>query len=152
MPHTNAIELSLDRIVHFRSKADHNKRESLTFFTIIITCTLAAPLLITLGDRPLLNKIIPAILSTLASGSTAWLQQRKPQQLWSLYRGAERQIEYHLQRRQLQAGEYAESSNPDRLLAERVTEIALHTHEGWSGLVPELQAAKPMEKAADKSK
>ena len=147
MTTASPVELSNNRIAHFRRKADHNKRESLTFFSIVIACTLSAPLFITLGNTPLLNKIIPAILSTMAAGATAWLQQRKPQQLWSLYRGAERQIEFHLQRYQLNAGEYADSANPDRLLAEHVTEIVLHTHEGWSGLVPQMPASTPAAKA-----
>ena len=137
MTTVNPVDLCNDRIAHFRSKADHNKRESLTFFTTVIVCTLSAPLFITLGDTTLLSKILPAVLSTTAAGATAWLQQRKPQQLWSLYRSAERQLEFHLQRYQLQAGECAEATNPERLLAERATEIVLRTHEGWSGLVPE---------------
>jgi hypothetical protein len=143
MTSVSPVALCNDRIAHFRSKADHNKRESLAFFTTVIVCTLSAPLFITLGDRALLSKILPAILSTTAAGATAWLQQRKPQQLWSLYRSAERQLEFHLQRYQLQAGEYAEAANPDRLLAEHATEIVLRTHEGWSGLVPQVQANTP---------
>jgi SMODS and SLOG-associating 2TM effector domain 1 len=147
MATASPVELCNNRIAHFRSKADHNKRESLTFFSTVIMCTLSAPLFITLGNTPLLNKIIPAILSTMAAGATAWLQQRKPQQLWSLYRSAERQIEFHLQRYQLHAGEYADAANPDRLLAEHVTEIVLRTHDGWSGLVPQMQANTPDAKA-----
>ena len=132
----NPVELCNDRIAHFRKKADHNKRESLNFFTIVILCTLAAPLLITLGTNAMVNKVAPAILSTIAAGSTAWLQQRKPQRLWSLYRGAERQLEYHLHRYRFRAGEFETAENPDRLLAELVTEIVLRTHEGWTGLGP----------------
>ena len=146
MPTVNPVDLCIDRIAHFRSKADHNKRESLAFFATVIVCTLSAPLFITLGSTELLSKILPAILSTTAAGATAWLQQRKPQQLWSLYRSAERQLEFHLQRYQLQAGEYADATNPERLLAEHATEIVLLTHEGWSGLVPQVQANTPTPK------
>lgn len=143
MTPTNPVDLCNDRIAHFREKANHNKRESLTFFTSIIVCTLVSPLLITLGNAAVLNKMVPAILSTVAAGATAWLQQRKPQQLWSLYRGTERQLEYHMQRHQFLAGEYADATDPDRLFAERITEIILRAHEGWSGLVPQVQSSAP---------
>lgn len=143
MDAASPIEFCNDRIAHFRRKADHNKRESLTFFATVIVCTLASPLLITLGNDAVLNKMLPAILSTIAGGATAWLQQRRPQQLWSLYRGAERQLEYHLQRYQFCAGEYANAESRDRLFAERVTELVVQTHEGWTSLVPHVQLKPP---------
>jgi hypothetical protein len=143
MDDSNPIEFCNDRIAHFRRKADHNKRESLTFFVTVNVCTLASPLLITLGNDAVVNKMLPAILSTLAGGATAWLQLRRPQELWSLYRGAERELEYHLQRYQFRAGEFANAENPERLLAERVTELVAQTHEGWTGLVPHVQFKAP---------
>jgi len=63
----------------FEAKANHNKRESLGMFILVIVCTLVAPLFVTLGDGLWLGKVVPSVLSLLAAGATSWLQLRKPQ-------------------------------------------------------------------------
>jgi hypothetical protein len=73
------LEFCLDRIKHFEAKADHNKAEALRLFVLLVFCTLASPLFITLGPGLILGKVVPPILSSVATGCTIWLQQRKPQ-------------------------------------------------------------------------
>jgi hypothetical protein len=117
-------------------KSNHNKREAMTTLFLTLAATLFAPLFITLGSGLWTGKVIPASLSILASFCTAWLQLRKPQQLWSLYRGAQREIEDQLTRYRFRIGEYDASDGPDRLLVEKVAAIALQLHYKWAPLVP----------------
>lgn len=104
--------------------------------SLSLIATLSAPLFITLGEGILLGKIVPASLAAIASFCTAWLQLRKPQQLWSLYRGAQREVEDEQTRYRFRIGGYSETDDPDRLLVERVSGIALSLHQKWAPLVP----------------
>lgn len=121
----------------FEKKADHNKFESQLCFYTIITCTLTAPLFVTMGSGLILGKLIPAVLSTMAAATTAWIQLRKPQQLWSLYRRTQRELEREKTHFDFELGDYSSSSSAERLFAARISEIAYHTHEQWEGLVPQ---------------
>lgn len=120
----------------FKEKADHNKNESLSCFTLILVASLSAPLFITLGKGDLLGKIIPSILSVVAAGLTSWLQLRKPQKLWSMYRGAQRLVEDHITRYKFKIGDYKVHEAPESLLAEKVAEIALSAHYEWTAVIP----------------
>lgn len=120
----------------FKSKADHNKTESLLCFTLILVTSLSAPLFITLGEGWLLGKAVPSALSVVAAGLTSWLQLRKPQKLWSMYRGAQRLIEDHITRYNFNIGDYKTHSEPDSLLAEKIAEIALNAHNEWVSVIP----------------
>jgi hypothetical protein len=120
----------------FAAKAAHNKRESQVCFMAVVFCTGVVPLFITLGEGFWWGKAVPATLSTFAAIATAWLQLRKPQQLWSLYRGAQRELEDHFTKRQYLIGEYETEPNPDKLLATRVAAIALNVHNQWVPMVP----------------
>ena len=86
-------ELVLSEIAHFSKKANHNKRESLFFFGAALVGSLLTPMFFTLGDSLLFSKIIPSLLSALSAFSISWLQLRKPQQLWFLYRTSQRDLE-----------------------------------------------------------
>lgn len=123
-----------------REKADHNKNESQWFFTLAIGCTLVAPLFVTLGEGVVLGKVIPASLSVLAAGFTSWLQLRKPQRLWSIYRRAQRELEREKSQYDFKLGDYGPDVDRDKLLAQRVTDIAFKVHEQWEGLIPEADA------------
>ncbi|MNG16103.1 hypothetical protein D3C84_999840 [compost metagenome] len=97
---------------------------------------LAAPLFLTLGAGLFLEKIVPSTLSALVALSTAWLQLRKPQQLWALYRTSQREIENNLYKFQYKILDYKDSADPERLLVERVSKIALDTHYSWLPMIP----------------
>ena len=124
----------------FREKANHNKIESQWCFTIAITCTLAAPLFVTLGHGDFWGKAVPACLSVLAAGLTSWLQLRKPQRLWSIYRRAQRELEREKSHYDYGLGEYGTVKDRGRLLALRASDLAFKIHEQWEGLVPEPEA------------
>jgi hypothetical protein len=120
----------------FKVKADHNKNESLWSLILILTSSLCAPLFITLAEGIFWSKAVPSILSVFAAGLTSWLQLRKPQKLWSMYRGAQRQIEDQITKFKFKIGDYKESEDPGMLLAERVAEVALNAHNEWTSFVP----------------
>lgn len=125
-----------------REKADHNKHESQISFYVVICFTLAAPLFVTLGDGWLWGKLIPACLSVFSAAATAWLQLRKPQRLWSIYRRAQRELEREKAAYDFGLHSYSDG-DPDlrnKLLAMKTSEIAFHVHEQWEGLVPEPDA------------
>jgi len=95
---------------------------------VVVIATLVAPLFIAFGETPLLGKIIPSMLSVSATAATAWLQLRKPQQLWALYRAAHKELEVHYTRFHFRIGEYASADDPDRMLAEQVAKLMLALH------------------------
>ena len=97
---------------------------------------MSAPLFITLGQGEWLSKIIPSILSVLSAGLTSWLQLRKPQKLWSMYRTSQRLIEDNIIKCKFKIGDYKTHENPEDLLVERVGEIALNAHNEWVGVIP----------------
>jgi hypothetical protein len=123
-----------------REKADHNKRESQVAFFAVICFTLAAPLFVTMANGWLWGKLVPATLSVLAAGATAWLQLRKPQRLWAIYRRAQRELEREKAAYDFRLNAYGEANDRDKLLASKVSEIAFRAHEQWEGLVPEPDA------------
>jgi len=120
----------------FKEKANHNKDESLWSFTAILIASLVAPLFITLGTNEFVGKIIPSILSVIAAGLTSWLQLRKPQKLWAMYRSAQRNIEDQIVKFTYTIGEYKQAESPESLLAEKVAEIALNAHNEWTSVIP----------------
>lgn len=120
-----------------REKSNHNKIEAQGCFATIIVCTLAAPLFVTLGDGAILGKVVPSVLSVTAGGLTSWLQLRKPQRLWVLYRRAQRELEEQKANYDFKDGDFASEADPDKLLARKITHVARWVHDSWEGLVPE---------------
>jgi hypothetical protein len=120
-----------------REKANHNKKEAQICFAAIIACTLLAPLFVTLGDGVLLGKFVPSFLSVTAGGLTSWLQLRKPQRLWVLYRRAQRELEEQKANYDFKNQDFADAAEPDKLLARKVTHVTRWVHDSWEGLIPE---------------
>ena len=124
----------------FRDKANHNKTEAQGCFAAIIVCTLAAPLFVTLGEGFILEKVVPSVLSVMAAALTTWLQLRKPQRLWVIYRRAQRELEQAKANYDFNDAEFDGAADKDRLLARRVTAVAKGAHDEWEGLIPEPEA------------
>ena len=120
-----------------REKANHNKMEAQICFALIIACTLLAPLFVTLGSGVFLAKVVPSVMSVTAGGLTSWLQLRKPQRLWVLYRRAQRELEEQKANYDFQDDDFGDVDDPDKLLARKVTYVARWVHDSWEGLVPE---------------
>jgi hypothetical protein len=137
----NPVKFAEATLQGFKKKADHNKNESLWCFIAVVSCSLLSPLFVTLGDGLVFGKIIPSVLSLTAAASTAWLQLRKPQTLWALYRDCQRRIEDHLYKYRYHLGEYAgEAAVRESLLADHVRAVAWDAHIHWLPLVPTPEA------------
>jgi len=125
----------------FKKKADHNKREATTWFAITMGGALVAPLFVSLGgDDFLWSKIVPSVVSVVVAFGTAWLQLRKPQHLWALYRGCQRKLEDNLAKYNFEVGEYS-SDEKDSILASKCAEIALEAHNEWLPMVPKGESS-----------
>lgn len=138
-------------IQHYERKANHNKSEALRCFVIIIVCTLTTPLLITLGSGLWLGKVAPSMLSLIAAAATAWLQQRKPQQLWSLYRTAQRYLEVQELKHDFGLDQYEQAEERDKQLASEVAGVIMRTHEQWVPIVPSPEGPEALQKQAKAS-
>ena len=138
----------------FKTKALHNKNESMWCFWVSMGGALLVPVFITLGaeisialsgyiSKFILSTLAPTLISVCVAFSTAWLQLRKPQQLWALYRTSQRELEDNLYKFQYQIGEYENAPNPDGLLVQEVAEIALKAHYSWLPMVPNPENMQP---------
>ncbi len=136
----------------FKKKASHNKNESMYCFWVAMGGALLVPLFVTLGTEFLWAKVIPSLLSVSAAFSTAWLQLRKPQQLWALYRTAQRELEDNLYKYQYKVDEYEKHQAPEKLLVEKVTKIAIDAHYSWLPMVPNPENIQAQLKATESSK
>ncbi|MEZ8473753.1 DUF4231 domain-containing protein [Vibrio cyclitrophicus] len=145
MTKQNVVTDVENKIKHFKSKADHNKNESLRSFKLIMLSSVLAPIFIAYGTGDIWGKIIPSLLSCLGAFLTAWLQLRKPNQLWTLYRTSQREIESELQLYSFEAGKYKDIEHKDEALIESVNEIYLKTNNGWSALVPNKEDINSIE-------
>jgi hypothetical protein len=121
-----AIDYYSDIRRGLREKANHNKRESQIGFFSIICFTLAAPLFVTMGEGWFWGKLIPAVLSVFAAGATAWLQIRKPQRLWAIYRRAQRELEREKAAYDFGLDAYSECLNLNRISCIMLCKIAEH--------------------------
>jgi hypothetical protein len=147
------LELAKNTIAGFKSKADHNKTESLALFILVVASSLLSPLFVMLGEGIIFGKLIPSVLSLIAAGSTAWLQLRKPQNLWSLYRDCQRRIEDHVYRFEHRLHEYeTDESTRAKLIADTVRKVAWEAHERWLPLVPTPEAVGSMKAPLSGSK
>ena len=130
-----------EKINEMKNKANHNKNETLWSFRIIMISTLAVPLFISFGDSNLLSKVIPSILSAISAFSTAWVQLRKPNQLWSLYRTAQRELENELDLYKFNSKKYSEVEHKEQLLIEEFFSKYYEVNDEWKKLVPKAEDA-----------
>lgn len=149
----NIVDYCKSQIEHYKLKSDHNKRESLIFFWTALLGSILSPIFISLGeeislvigytsDNNLFPKIIPVIISGLAAFSTAWLQLRKPNQLWSLYRTTQKELEYTLNKYIYGIDEFSNLETKNILLAKKTLEIVKDTHYSWVSVVPDTKKVK----------
>lgn len=134
----DALEYSRGILRGIEKKARENKRETTVLFLVVTVATAFSPVLILLPLDFVLSKTLPAILTSLAALATSWLQIRKPQDRWVMYRTAQREIEFQIDQYLFGNGEYASIENKDALLADRVSNRALQLHYEWLPVAPRL--------------
>lgn len=149
----DALKFADDALQNFKKKSDHNKFEALTCFSLVVVGSLVSPLFVTLGEGVFLGKIVPSLLSLSAAASTTWLQLRKPQSLWSLYRDCQRRIEDHVYKYLYHLDQYsANNAERSQLLADAVRIISWDAHQRWLPLVPtseEIGTKRPTKNIID---
>ena len=144
MSKQTAREYATKQSLHFEKKAKHNKRESLWCFRLTMLSTLVAPILVALGEDVWFAKITPSILTALAAFCTAWVQLRKPQELWAIYRNAQRQIEIETAHYDFKVGSFQDlnEKEADSLLVLNVSRLLFETNKKWMGQVPHLSGSE----------
>ncbi len=78
-----------------REKAEENKKLTNRLFLVVLFATIFSPILILL-PLPQWSKIVPAVLTGSAALASGWVQLKRPQERWALYRTAQREIEYEI--------------------------------------------------------
>jgi len=137
---SEAYKWAEDQRQEHRRKADHNKRESLSILASVLVLSSAVPLLIAFGTDEVSAKFIPATLSLVSGVGTAWLQLRRPQELWRVYRGTQRQIEFSMSNFQFSVEDYNIGEvAASQLLVKEVSRALCATHQTWEGLVPDVE-------------
>lgn len=140
MADETAAEYAARMRKHFGDKADKNKGRTDFLLVSIIVGTLATPVFVALGAGLWFGKVVPSVLSLLAAAATTWLQVRKPNDRWMLYRGAERSIEHEQAKHQHAIDEYdVPVDKRDKLLVRRIARLSKATHDKWEGLVPDVE-------------
>ena len=135
------IDYCEDKINKMEKKANHNKKETLWSFRIIMFSALAVPLFISFGYNEVLSKVAPSILSAISAFTTAWVQLRKPNQLWSLYRTSQRELENELDLYKFNSQKYCNAENKEQLLIEEFSSKYYKVNEQWKKLVPKTEDA-----------
>ena len=74
----------------------------------------------------------------------ALLQYREPQELWRVYRAAQRRLEYELARYDHGTSQHesTDKEQRDRALVARTVELSEAAHDAWEPLVPSLSSAQ----------
>lgn len=145
-PEENALGFACRTKKGIKEKADSNKNLSTFLFLVVLVSTVLSPLLILIGTGDILTKIVPSSLMAAAALASYWIQLRKPQERWVIYRTAQRQIEFEIDQFLHGNGQYEVSSNPERLLADRVSQRALQLHYEWIPVVPRSEHVMDLKK------
>jgi Protein of unknown function (DUF4231) len=139
-----ALEYARNTLQGIKDKAERNKHWSDALFFIIIAATASSPILILLPLAPIWSRNAPAILTALASVASAWVQLRKPQERWALYRTAQREIEFEIDQYTFGLGKYRDLTTRVSVLADAVSNRALQLHYEWLPMVPRLRELQPV--------
>ena len=145
MEKNSALEICQHISEGLNKKANHNKRESLWGFKLIMLSTLTTPVLLNISDDWIVSKLIPSVFALIASFFTAWIKLRKPESLWGLYRTSQRKIENEIRYYQFSLSPY-DTENADEILIKNVTEIYDKTHDNWLNIIPNIEDVSSLNK------
>ena len=134
-----ALDYSKEIRDGIKEKATQNKNQSTFLYLVILFTTVFVPILILLPSGDFVTKYIPAFMSACAALASYWLQLRKPQERWVIYRGAQREIEYQIDQYKFENDEYNDPKSKDKLLADRVSKRALELHYEWVPFAPKAE-------------
>ena len=118
---------------HFRDKANRNKRIVNYSMAIIILSSVMSPVFILISNDFWISKLVPSLLGSLAAFCTYWIQLKKPQEKWILFRTAEKEIESEISNFIYSCDQKKENENE---LAVRVSKYVKNVHQSWIPLVP----------------
>ena len=121
------------------NKADSNKTWSTRLFLIVLFATVLSPILILLPVCDWFSKYLPAFLTASAALASGWIQLRKPQERWTLYRTAQREIEFEIDQYNHKIGEYQDERTRNAILSDKVSRRALQLHFEWIPIVPKAE-------------
>lgn len=142
---SDALNIVSKKLLEMERKANHNKSETLWSFRVIMISTLLIPIFIAFGSNEIYGKMFPMILSSIIALFTAWIQLRKPQNLWGTYRTAHRKIEIELESYQFNLGDYdVDKVLKDKILIKNVHEIYIETHLKWMENIPTSEEVNSM--------
>ncbi len=139
MSENNSLESPLQYAKKIRTsvskKANENKNTATFLFLVILFSTVLSPVLILVSDNAIVSKYLPAGLTACAALASYWLQLRKPQERWVLYRTAQREVEFEIDQYIHGVGKY-DTEEKDKILADHVSQRALQLHYQWMPIVP----------------
>lgn len=133
-----------------KGKSDINKRLASFLFFVVLISTVFSPALILLPFNVFISKYLPAFLTACAALASYWMQLRKPQERWVLYRTAQREIEYEIDQYMFENGEYSKPEQKDKILADKVSKRALQLHFEWIPMVPKVEEIDKLIKRSEK--
>lgn len=136
--HETAIKYAQRIRNGIEKKSKQNKNNSTFLIFIVLFSTVLSPVLILISDCDIISKYIPAFLTAGAALASYWIQLRKPQERWVLYRTAQREIEFEIDQFQHNLGEYT-IVNKEMVLADNVSKRALKLHYEWMPFVPRAE-------------
>ena len=106
----------------YESKANENKSRFHIFQTIIIIASVIIPLINLINFAPFEIRVISSILGGTVTGVTAFIQLKKYQENWLLYRATEENLKKEKYLFLYDAGPYSDTKedNQKKILVERV--------------------------------
>src|SRR5215204_5290291 len=106
----------------YESKANENKSRFQIFQTIIIIASVIIPLINLIESAPFEIRVISSILGGTVTGVTAFIQLKKYQENWLLYRATEENLKKEKYLFLYDAGPYSDAKDDNRkkILVERV--------------------------------
>jgi hypothetical protein len=123
---SNYVEERLtDQTNWYERKANENKSKFHIFQSIIIIASVIIPIINLINFAPFEIRIISSILGGTVTGITAFIQLKKYQENWLLYRATEENLKKEKYLFLYDAGPYSDAKDDNRkkILVERVESI-----------------------------
>ena len=130
----NSIQYALRHRDYFKNKSNKNKRISNKLLIIIILSSVLTPVFILVSADFWISKLLPSVLGAAAAFSSYWIQLKKPQEKWILFRSAQRQIEYEIDIYKFNLSNLSQK-DLEKSLAMKVSQINLEAHQNWIPLL-----------------